>query len=288
MRPVLFHIGSYSVYSYGVFLFLAFLVGVAVAGREMRNKGLDATAVYAVGAVAAVSGVIGARLFYILGHWGEFSGKWSSVLDVNMRGLVFYGGLALAVPACALTVKKMGLPVGKVADAVGLTLPLSLAVARVGCFLNGCCGGKPSGLPWAVTFPGSSTSVHPTQIYELILDLILFLFLFFRRRKMVRDWDLFLLALGGYGALRFLNEFFRYHAKPSSGLFFQTISGAAALLFLTTTWYRERGAKGRMAAGGPTPGSWRKAAGEAEDPGISPSGDPGGNAAEGISPLPGG
>ncbi|MDI7251665.1 prolipoprotein diacylglyceryl transferase [Candidatus Solincola sp.] len=243
MRPVLFHIGSFPVYSYGVFLFLAFLAGVLVAGRELRRKRLDGSAIYPVGAVAAVSGVLGARLFYVLGHWREFSPDWLSAFDLNMRGLVFYGGLALAVPACALTVRRMGLPAGKVADAVGLTLPLSLAVARVGCFLNGCCGGKPSRLPWAVTFPGSSTAVHPTQLYELLLDLALFFFLLRLRKSVAGDWDLFLLAVGGYGVVRFLNEFFRYHAESSAGIFFQVTSVAAAVIFLSLVWYRERRAR---------------------------------------------
>lgn len=245
MRPILFHIGSFPVYSYGVFLFLAFLAGVLVAGRELERRGRDRSAIYAVGAVAAVSGVLGARLFYVIGHWSEFSSDWLSILDLNMRGLVFYGGLALAVPACVLVVRRMGLPAGTVADAVGLSLPLSLAVARVGCFLNGCCGGKPSGLPWAVTFPGSVTPVHPAQLYELLLDLALFALLLGLRKKVTRDWDLFFLAIGGYGVVRFLNEFFRYHVKSSAGVFFQATSAAAAVIFLTLVWYRERRGWGR-------------------------------------------
>lgn len=240
MRPVLFHIGSFPVYSYGVFLFLAFLVGVLFAGKELERRGLDGSAIYAVGAVAAVSGVVGARLFYVLGHWREFSSDFLSAFDLNMRGLVFYGGLALAVPACVVVVRRMGLPTGKVADAVGLTLPLSLAVARVGCFLNGCCGGRPSGLPWAVTFPGSSTPVHPTQLYELALDLALFLILLGLRKRVARDWDLFLLAVGGYGLVRFLVEFFRYHPQASARPFFQGVSLAAAVLLISLAYWRER------------------------------------------------
>jgi len=251
LRPVLFHIGSFAVYSYGVFLFLAFLAGTFLAGRELRRKGLDGSAIYPVGAVAAVSGVVGARLFYVLGHWGEFSTHWSSVFDLNMRGLVFYGGLALAVPACLLTVKRMGLPAGNVADAVGLVLPLCLAVARVGCFLNGCCGGKPSGIPWAVTFPGSSTAVHPTQLYELALDLALFFLLLRLRRRVAGDWDLFLLAVGGYGAVRFLVEFFRYHPQAWARPLFQGVSLAAAALFLPLAYWRERRAGSRLRIGNP-------------------------------------
>ncbi len=241
MRPVLFHIGSYPVYSYGVMLFLAFLAGIMVARAELARRGLDSSAIYLIGAVAAISGVLGARLFYVLGHLEEFSGDWGRVIDFNMRGLVYYGGLALAVPACLLLVRRLGLPAGDVADSVGLALPLSLAIARVGCFLNGCCGGKPSGLPWAVTFPGSLSPVHPTQLYEMVLDLALFAFLLAARKRLRRGWDLFLLSLAGYGLVRFINEFFRFHADARAGLFFQAASLAlascAAGLLL---YYRER------------------------------------------------
>lgn len=163
MRPVLFHIGGFAVYSYGVMLFLAFLAAIFVARAELNRRGLDGSAIYLTASVAAITGVVGARIFYVLGNLEHFSGNWGQVFDLNMRGLVFYGGLALAVPSCILLLRRMKLPPGAVADAVGLGMPLALAIARVGCFLNGCCGGKPSGLPWAVTFPGRPWPFIPSS-----------------------------------------------------------------------------------------------------------------------------
>ncbi len=247
MRPVLFYIASHPVYSYGVMLFLAFLAGIAVARHELARRGLDGSAAYILGAVAAVSGVLGARLFYVLGHLDEFSGDWGGVIDLNMRGLVYYGGLALAVPACLLAVRRLGLPAGEAADAVGLALPLSLAIARVGCFLNGCCGGRPSGLPWAVTFPGTATPVHPTQLYEMLMDLALFGLLLWARKRLRRGWDLFLLSLAGYGLVRFLNEFFRVHADARARLFFQLLSLALVSGASLAAFLRERDAREREA-----------------------------------------
>jgi phosphatidylglycerol---prolipoprotein diacylglyceryl transferase len=240
MRPVLFHIGSFPIYSYGVMLFIAFLAGIFVARYELNRRGLDGSAIYLIGAVAAISGVVGARIFYVLGHLDAFSGHWGSMFDLNMRGLVFYGGLFLAVPACILLVWRMKLPAGAVADAVGLAMPLSLAIARVGCFLNGCCGGKPSGLPWAVTFPGTTTAVHPTQLYELVLDLAAFVFLFLIRKRVRRDWDLFLLSLASYGLIRFIVEFFRFHTNANAVTFFQVLSAAIFVFALALFFYRER------------------------------------------------
>lgn len=240
MRQVLFHVGDYPVYSYGVMLLLAFIAGIVVARREMVRKGLDGSYIYLIAAVAAISGVVGARVFYILGHLDTFSGDWRQVFDLNMSGLVFYGGLALAVPCCVLLVRRMGLPLGLVADAVGLAMPLSLAIARVGCFLNGCCGGKPSGLPWAVTFPGSAVAVHPVQLYELMLDLAAFTLLLLVRKRLRRDWDLFLLSLASYGIIRFAMEFLRVHLDSGATVFFQAVSAALFVLCGGLFFYRER------------------------------------------------
>jgi phosphatidylglycerol:prolipoprotein diacylglycerol transferase len=235
---VLFHIGGFALYSYGVMLFAAFLAGVFVARSELNRRGLDGSSIYLIAAVAAVTGVIGARVFYVLGNLRSFYGNWGQLFDLNMRGLVFYGGLALAVPSCLLLVRWMKLPLGAVSDAVGLAMPLSLAIARVGCFLNGCCGGKPSSLPWAVTFPGSSTPVHPTQLYEMILDLAAFAFLLWARKRQHRDWDLFLLSLACYGMIRFVVEFFRTHADPHAAIFFQVMSLVLAAFALGLLLYR--------------------------------------------------
>jgi phosphatidylglycerol:prolipoprotein diacylglycerol transferase len=240
MRPVLFYIGSFPVYSYGVMLFIAFMAGVFVARSELNRRGLDGSAIYLIASVAAIAGVIGARIFYVLGNLDTFSGNWGQIFDLNMRGLVFYGGLALAVPSCLLLVWRMKLPLGGVSDAVGLAMPLSLAIARVGCFLNGCCGGKPSTLPWAVTFPGSSVSVHPTQLYELALDLAAFFFLLWIRKRLRHDWDLFLLSLASYGLIRFVMEFFRAHADPNAATFFQIVSMAIFLACSIAVWIRNR------------------------------------------------
>lgn len=240
MRPVLFHIGGFPVYSYGVMLFLAFIAGIIVARWELKRRGLDASAIYIIAAVAAISGVLGARVFYVLGNLEMFQGNWGQLLDLNFRGLVFYGGLVFAVPACVLVTRALKLPVGAVADAIGLAIPLCLAIARVGCFLNGCCGGKPSGLPWAVTFPGSATAVHPTQLYEMILDLFAFAFLIWVRKRLYRDWGLFLLSMASYGTIRFVMEFYRFHTDPNAALFFQVTSLLIVALSLGILAYRYR------------------------------------------------
>jgi phosphatidylglycerol:prolipoprotein diacylglycerol transferase len=169
---------------------------------------------------------VGSRVFYVLGHLSEFSSHWSGVFDINTAGLVYYGGLLFALPAAVITIRILKMPTSITVGAIGLAIPLSLGIARFGCFLNGCCGGKPSGLPWAVTFPGTATSVHPTQLYEAVLDIALFAALLLVGTRFLEGWELLLCSLAGYALIRFLMEFFRLHANPRAGLFFQLFSVA--------------------------------------------------------------
>ena len=92
-----------------------------------------------------------------------------------------------------------------------------------------------------MTFPGSSTSVHPTQLYEMVLDLAAFVLVLWARKRLRRDWDLFLLSLASYGLIRFVMEFFRVHADPNAALFFQLVSAALFLFSCTMLFFRERG-----------------------------------------------
>ncbi|MBK5093288.1 MAG: prolipoprotein diacylglyceryl transferase, partial [Actinobacteria bacterium] len=233
MRPVLFQIGSYKIYSYSVMLFIAFIVGVMIVRHELKKRGVEPYQVYFIAAVSALSSLVGGRLFYLVGHW-----DWRNTFDMDTAGMVFYGGLLFGLLVFYLFVRWMKLPAGAFFDAIGLALPLGIAIARVGCFLNGCCYGKPSGLPWAVSF--GFGPVHPTQIYEIILDLMAFAFLLWVRRYLNRDWDLFLMSIASYAVIRFFMEFWRAHADARAGLVFQLMSVAIFVVAVGLLVYRRR------------------------------------------------
>ncbi len=233
MHPVLFRIGSLSIHAYGFMLALAFIVAIFVSRWYLKHRFVDSYVVYDIVLAAAVGGIIGARLFYVIGNWSEFAGNPLEVLKFwNVAGLVFYGGLLGGALAVILVIRLKHLPFWTIADMAGLGLSLGLAIARVGCFLNGCCYGKESGLPWAVTFPQQTRqtmgiaggAVHPTQIYELLLDLALFAFLLVYSRREQREGTLFLVFLMGYAAIRFFVEFFRAHNSAQAGPAFQILS----------------------------------------------------------------
>lgn len=226
MHRVLFRIGPLTIYSYGVFLAIGFAVAGLLALYRFKQQYKDSYIILDILLAAVVGGVIGARLFYIIGHWSRFMAEPSDMFKINMDGLVFYGGLLLGFAMGLLVGRWRRLRFWPTMDLGGLCVPVALAIGRIGCFLNGCCYGKSTSLPWGVTFPGTKTSVHPTQIYELLLDLILFGLLWWKKDSFEREGTVFWLFALGYGAIRFTIEFFRVHEAANAGLEFQMASVA--------------------------------------------------------------
>ena len=220
-----------------------------VSFNYLRRQFVDAYVVFELVLVAAVGGIIGARLFYVIGHWSEFSSNWPQAFKLwNVQGLVFYGGFTVGLLAATAVMKLRGLPLATMLDSGGLALPAALAVARVGCYLNGCCFGKSSGLPWAVSFPRSTqismgmppNPVHPTQIYELLLDLAILVVLLAVHRRLRYRGEVMLAFIALYAAVRFVLEFFRCHTDPGANLFFQLVSVAAFVLAGAVLLFRRR------------------------------------------------
>lgn len=237
MHRVLFQIGGMTVYSYGVMLAVGFIVATLVARYRFSQQYKNPDIILDFVLAAVVGGIVGARLFYVIGNWSQFSGHLGKIFTLNMSGLVFYGGLTLGLALVVAVGLWKKVRFWIIMDLAGLCVPLALAFGRVGCFLNGCCYGKPTGLPWGITFPTAVPAVprHPTQLYELVLDLALFSLLWWKKDSFARDGTIFWLFALGYGAIRFTMEFFRAHNVAGAGFAFQMMSLAlfiAAAVFL--------------------------------------------------------
>jgi len=227
LHRVLFHIGPLTIYSYGVFLAIGFAVAGLLALYRFKQQYKDAYIILDLLLAAVVGGVIGARLFYIIGHWSDFMAKPSDMFKINMDGLVFYGGLLLGLALALLVGRRRHLRFWTTMDLAGLCVPVALAIGRIGCLLNGCCYGKWTGLPWGITYPlssGINGARHPTQIYELLLDLILFGLLWWKKDSFEREGTIFWLFALGYAVIRIAMEFFREHATASANVTFQLMS----------------------------------------------------------------
>lgn len=217
MHPVLLEIGPLIIYSYGFMLMIAFLLSIFIAVREAKARAISADVVYDLAFWILLGGLIGARLSFVFYNWPLFVVNPWEAFAVWEGGLSFYGGLVGGLIAGLAFVYWKNLPVEDLFDIVGLVLPLGIAVGRVGCFLNGCCYGKPTQVPWGVTFPSLGYKVHPTQLYELVYAFFIFLFLYFYRYRIGRG-NVFFVFLLIYSFFRFLNEFLRVNPPFLLGL----------------------------------------------------------------------
>jgi phosphatidylglycerol:prolipoprotein diacylglycerol transferase len=240
MHRVLFSIGSVSIYSYGVMLAIAFIAATLVARYRYRQQYKNPDIVLDYVLAAVVGGIVGARLFYVVGHWSEYAKNPGQIFKINMDGLVFYGGLIVGLGLTLLVAWLRKQKFWSTMDLAGICVPLGLGIGRIGCLLNGCCYGKTTTLPWGITYPVSSGIIgarQPTQIYELILDVALFGLLWWKKDSFQRDGTAFWLFVMGYGAIRFTMELMREHSTANAGLTFQLISlvffvvAASVLLF---------------------------------------------------------
>jgi phosphatidylglycerol:prolipoprotein diacylglycerol transferase len=163
-------------------LAIAFLVGTVIAIREARRLHIDEDKLVTVILIALIGGVLGARAMYVIEHIQQFRREWTSVLALWQGGLTLYGGVVAGTAAGLLSARRMGLPMWGVADALTPSVALGMMFGRVGCYLNGCCYGRPTSLPWGVTFPADSFAglefgnapIHPSQLYFSLAGLILF------------------------------------------------------------------------------------------------------------------
>lgn len=243
MQKELFHLGGLTIYSYGVMLAVGFIVATIVARHRFVQQYKDPDIVLDFVLAAVVGGVVGSRLFYVIGHWSYYSKHAGEIFKVNMDGLVFYGGLVLGLALVLIVGRWKKVRFWTTMDLAGLCIPLALAFGRIGCLLNGCCYGKPTGLPWGISFPVSTGIVgsrHPTQIYELILDLALFAFLWWKKDDFARDGTIFWIFALGYGAIRFTVEIFREHSLSSAGPGFQIASLALVAVAAVVLIFRYR------------------------------------------------
>jgi len=257
VHPIAFQIGSLTIHWYGVMVALAFIAGIWTATRRCPRDGLRPEAIADLGPWLIVGGLLGARALYVITYWKEsFADRpWWEVLMIHHGGLVFYGGLIGAVLAAVVYVKCKRLPPMKVADALAPSIALGHVFGRIGCLLNGCCYGSACTLPWAIHFPAEHETggqgVHPTQLYEAGLNLILFVALekLYRRKRF--DGQVFGLYLIAYAVLRAVVELFRGdYGTHRVGPFTpgQLVSAVILVAGAALLWIQHRASKGKAAA----------------------------------------
>jgi len=158
MYPELFEIPliHLTVKSYGLMMVIGFLSAVFLIRRLSRNITPDPQLITNAALYSLIAGVAGARLFYVVHYFHKFRGHLLSVFAIWQGGLELLGGVVLAIAVIFFYLWRHKLPIRRYLDILAVALMLALAFGRIGCFLNGCCFGKPTNLPWAVRFPYGS------------------------------------------------------------------------------------------------------------------------------------
>ncbi len=178
MHPVLFQLGPITIYTYGVLAAAGFLLGLWWAYRQAPRAGLDPRVIWNLGVYGILVALVCSKLWYIFSMWDYFIANPRAIfsLETFQSAGTFYGGVVGGILWVIFYARLHKLPLLGVFDLCAAPVALGHSIGRVGCFVAGCCYGKPTSLPWGVTFTNPiaarisgtplNISLHPTQLYE--------------------------------------------------------------------------------------------------------------------------
>ncbi len=244
MLPVLFQIGSLRIYSYGLMLALAFVITGYLFRKELKRVGLPMELGDQIIMASLLGGVFGSKLNSVIEGIIQGEGVIYSLKSFfSGAGLVWHGGLIMAALLVIIIIRRKHIPVMKVLDLIAPLLILGYGIGRMGCFLSGDGDyGPVSDLPWAMGFPNGTVStdiryypgarVHPTPLYEIILCLIIFGYLWHIRKKIRPYGWMFGMYLILAGIERYITEFWRYSWEKRDESMLKIITDAQVIAII--------------------------------------------------------
>jgi len=224
------YFGTITIYTYGVLLAAAYLLGLQFALARAKARSLDPTRVMDLGIYIIISALVGAKLLLLVTDFQTFKANPAELFNLLREGGVFYGGLIVAVSVALMYIRKVGLPLWTTCDVFAPGIALGHVIGRFGCFFAGCCFGKPTNVPWAITFtnPFAAANVgtplniplHPTQLYEAGAEFLILVFLLATeksgRKFGGRTFWLYMLL---YAISRYFIEYYRGDERGAVGPF---------------------------------------------------------------------
>lgn len=221
MHPLLFQLGSFTVYTYGVLVATGVLVGVWLAAHDAPRVNLSPTKIWNLCIYGILVALVTSKVWLILSAWGFYSANPGEIFSpaTLQSGGTFYGGLLGGLAWTWFYTRAQKMPLLPTLDVCAAPLALGHAIGRIGCFMAGCCYGKPTALPWGVTFTSDvaarisgtplHVALHPTQLYEAAAEFANFLILYSIGRRTRFPGQVVGAYLALYGIERGLLEFLR-------------------------------------------------------------------------------
>ena len=221
MHPILVQLGPITIYTYGVLVAAGVLLGLWYARRQAPRAGLDPEKVWNLGIYMVLVALLLAKVWLVFSSWDYYRQNPREIFSIAtfQSGGTFYGGILGAILTIVLYTYFQKMPVIPVLDTFAAAIPLGHAIGRLGCFAAGCCYGKPTNVPWAITFhdevanqlAGTPLGVHlhPTQLYESSVEFLNFLFLVWLGKRQRFTGQMLGTYFILYGAERGTIEFFR-------------------------------------------------------------------------------
>jgi phosphatidylglycerol:prolipoprotein diacylglycerol transferase len=215
MFPDLISIGPFTIHTYGFFVAVGFAVGILTAVKVGKTQGVPSQQVMDMAFVMIVWAIIGSRLFYVLINFSYYKAHPLDIIKIWQGGLVFSGGLVATAAAMWWYLRRHRLAFWSTGDLWAPSLALGQAIGRFGCFMAGCCYGRPTGSSWGVIFthPQSlaplNIPLYPTQVFEAVSGFSVFLVLIFLRGKKTFQGQVFLWYLILHSTARLFVERFR-------------------------------------------------------------------------------
>jgi phosphatidylglycerol:prolipoprotein diacylglycerol transferase len=216
MYPDLITIGPLTLHTYGLFVAIGFFVGLLVTVRLGKSEGFGSQQIMDMGFIIILSAIIGSRAMYVLMNASYYTRAPLDMLKIWEGGLVFSGGVLGVVLTMLWYVKRHGLPLGKTADLWAPAIAIGQSIGRIGCFMAGCCYGKPTDSICGVAFthPHSlarplNVPLHPTQIYSSLSGFVIFFVILVLYSKKKFEGQVFLWLMIMHSTARLAVERFR-------------------------------------------------------------------------------
>lgn len=236
MHPILLQVGSLKLYTYGFFVALGFIIAIWFTKRNARFYGVPDQMVSDLFLTVLISALAGARILYVLINIDAYRDNFLDIFKIWNGGLVFFGGFIGGALGAIIFLRIKKMDIWKTADVISPGLALGHSVGRFGCLFAGCCYGKSCSLPIAITFTNPDSlaplniPLHPTQLYMIASNFVLFLILLAIQRRKRFNGMVFLSYIMLYSAFRSIIEFFRGDFRGTFFFDFLSLSQGIGLI----------------------------------------------------------